>query len=202
MSELLTPVVNVPAKTQVKIAVIYDSAHGTTKRVAENVARGVESVEGASVDLFNTEEATERGVGIAEYDGLIWGSPTLFGSISAKLKNYLETTGQFYVGRSLDNKIAGGFTNSALPAGDKQGALFQLFTYATQHGMLWVPLGIVPVNNLKRDNAEAYNRGGHFMGLATQSFKDDRENSPPEADLKTARFYGQRVAKVALQFYR
>lgn len=202
MVQIQEPKVDIQQKTAVKIAVIYDSDHGTTKRVAENVAQGVASVDGATVDLLNAEDAAAKGASLVDYDGFIWGSPTLFGSISAKLKKFLESTGQVFITRSFENKIAGGFTNSASVAGDKQGALLQLFIYASQHGMLWVPLGLAPVNSLKKSDEEAYNRGGHFVGLATQSYRDDMANLPPEADLRTARFYGQRVAKVALQVYR
>lgn len=201
MSEVQRATVSVESKRTVKIAVIYDSHSGSTKRVAENVAQGVSSVQGAEVDLLTAEEATAKGAEIAHYDGFIWGSATLFGGVSAKLKLFFESTGQMFNARKLQDKIAGGFTNSASQAGDKQGALLQLFTFASQQGMLWVPLGIAPINNKTDRNEEAYNRGGHFAGLGTQSYVDD-PTLPPEADLRSARFYGERIARIALQYYK
>lgn len=204
MSNLLVPEIKIKSKTTLKVAIIYDSNGGTTKLVAEQVAKGVAIVEGIEVDLLDTEEATNKLRVLDQYDGYIWGSPTLFGSISAKLKAFIEKTGFIYAGRGFQDKLAGGFTNSASPGGDKQGALFQLMTYSTQHGLLWVPLGLPAKNNKVLRNEEEYNRGGWFSGLATQSYLDAAKDvlNPPEADLKTARYYGERFAKVALQYYK
>lgn len=203
MTQTIVPQVKAFAKSAVRVAVIYDSRGGTTKRVAESILKGVMSVEGASADLLSAEEATEKKGDIVEYDGFILGSPTFMGSVSSGLKAFLETTGLFFVTRQLENKLAGGFTNSGSIAGDKQGTLIQLFTYASQQGMIWVPLGLPAVNNKKVFDPTLFNRGGSFSGLATQSYMDAEPGTgPDESELGSARFYGERFAKVALQYYK
>lgn len=203
MTQEIEVKIKAETKTSVKIAVIYHSDGGSTKNVAESIAQGVAGVEGASVDIFTADKAIEKLRQLNDYDGFIFGSATLMGSVSAKLKAFFETTGGIFALRSYQDKLAGGFTNSASISGDKQGALMQIFTFASQHGMLWVPLGLLPLNNRLEFNVNAHDRGGFFSGLATQSVVDaDPATQPSEAELRAARFYGARFAKVALQYYK
>ena len=203
MSEISVPELKISSKKNIKILVVYHSDNGSTRLVAENVAKGVSNVEGVQVDLLDTEQATARFDEIEQYDGYLWGSPSYFGGISANLKAYLEKTTVLFFRRNLQDKIAGGFTNSASASGDKQSALLQLTVFAAQQGMIWVPLGISPTNNKVVRNEESYNRAGFFNGLATQSYIDGEKGSnPPQADLRTALHFGERFAKVALQYYK
>lgn len=198
-----SPEVKLVTKSTVRILIVYHSPNGTTKLVAENVLKGAQMVEGVEVSLLNAEEASAHVEQLADYDAFIWGCPTLFGSLSAGLKSFFEKTGGQFVGRALQNKLASGFTTSGSPAGDKQGVLIDLFTYSTQQGLIWVPLGVPPTNNKKEINNEALNRFGYFSGLSTQSYMDGESGfNPGQADLETAIFFGQRFAGVALQYYK
>jgi multimeric flavodoxin WrbA len=49
---------------------------------------------------------------------------------------------QRYGSRGWQDKVFAGFTNSASLNGDKQVTLIQLQTLASQHGGIWVSLGL------------------------------------------------------------
>ena len=78
--------------------------------------------------------------------------------------------------------------------------MMQLVTFAGQHGMLWVPLGLLPANvsTSKRDDL---NRMGGFLGAYAQSDADlGADLVPPQGDLATAQHLGKKVAETTLMF--
>ncbi|EEQ37159.1 putative NAD(P)H dehydrogenase (quinone) [Clavispora lusitaniae] len=194
---------NFVTKTKIKIAIVYYSSFGTTKSVAESVLEGVNSVEGVEADLFTAEEASKNVQVFENYDGFIWGTPAYFGSLASGLKSFFEKTTPMFMTRAFQNKIATGFVNGASIAGDKQGALIDLFTFSSQQGMLWVPLGLIPAKVPVNEEYDSLNHAGFFSGAATRSTVNGVVGQTPSpGDLKTARFLGQRFANVALQYYK
>lgn len=203
MSQLNQTDLKIESKSPVRVAIVYHSDGGSTKNVAYSIAKGIANVDGVTADIFTADEAGDKVTEIAEYDAFVFGSPTYFGSISAKLKAFFEKTSSLFVSRQFQDKLVGGFTNSASISGDKQSTLLQIFTFAAQQGLIWVPLGQLPTNNKSEFNSEAQNRGGYFSGVATQSYRDaDPHSQPDQAELDTAIFYGEKLAKVALQYYK
>lgn len=193
---------NIKSKSSIKVAIIYYSGSGNTKNVAEAVFRGFQKVPNVTPDLITAAEAIERKRELVEYDAYVFGSPTYFGSLAAKFKEFLEVTSHIFATRGFQDKLSAGFTNAASQAGDKQTALIELQTFATQQGLIWVPLGIPPSNNKSVRNEEVYNRAGFFSGLATQSYIDlTPDQTPTAADIRTAEFFGERLGKVFLQYY-
>jgi len=71
-----------------------------------------------------------------------------------------------------------------------------LQTLASQHGGIWVSLGMLP-SNTKAATANDPNRLGGSVGLMVQSPSDASVEEIPAGDLDTAKRYGQRVAAVA-----
>ena len=94
----------------------------------------------------------------------------------------------------------GGFTNSASLNGDKQVSLIYLQTLASQHGGLWVSLGLLP-SNAKNASREDINNLGGSVGLLVQSPSDASVDEIPQGDLDTAKAYGQRVAGIASKLH-
>ena len=71
------------------IAIAYHSGYGHTSRQAAAVARGVESVEGATVELLTVDEPDdELWARLAAADAIIFGTPTYVGSPSAVFKAF------------------------------------------------------------------------------------------------------------------
>lgn len=180
---------------KINVAIVYHSAYGHTRRVAEAVARGVELMEGATAQLLSVEVAPNHWDLLEAADAIIFGGPTYVGSLSAPFKAFMDASSPVVaVEKRWNGKIAGGFTNAGSRGGDKQNSLIQLVSFASQHQMHWVGLGLGYGNNRSNTNDDILNRDTYSLGLATQSNIDQGEEVPPASDLRTAEFYGRRVA--------
>lgn len=186
-----------------KISIIYHSLYGHTKKVSEYVHTGAKSVSGIQADILTVEEASSMLPELEKYNGFIFGSPTYMGSVSAEFKKFMEKTSRIWSQQTWKNKLAGGFSNSGSLSGDKFNALMQLVTFAAQHSMLWVPLGILN-ESLESDKIPGsyslLNRTGSSLGATAQSDSLPPEETPKIGDLKTAQLYGERFAQLALRW--
>jgi multimeric flavodoxin WrbA len=170
------------------IAIVYHSASGARQ------------VPGCEVNLLKAQELIEQPQALLAYHGLILGSPTYLGGVSAPLKALMDATGPLWRQQKLRGRLAAGFTVSALPAGDKQSTLISLFTFCMQHGMLWAGNPILPEQHLGVPEEEAANRLGSWSGLMAQADKTAPDFCP--GDLKTARMFGQHFAETLGHLYQ
>ena len=182
-----------------KVVVVYHSGYGHTVKVAEAVARGAAEVQGALVELIEAGEASQRWQALDEADAIIMGAPTYMGSLSAPFKAFMDATSSLqYAEKRWANKVAAGFTNGASRGGDKQTSLVQLMTFAAQHQMHWVNLGLNYGNNRSVTTEDILNRDAYTLGMAAQANMDQGGDvAPPASDIRTAEFLGRRVAEVA-----
>ncbi|RXR29322.1 flavodoxin family protein [Sphingobium fluviale] len=182
----------------ISVAIVYHSAYGHTQRVAEAIARGVGMTAGATPLLLTVEEVPSHWDDLEAADAIIFGGPTYVGSLSAATKAFMDASSPVVaVEKRWNGKIAGGFTNAGSRGGDKQNSLIQLMSFAAQHHMIWVGLGLGYGNNRHNTNDDILNRDTYSLGLATQSNIDQGEEAPPASDLRTAEFYGRRIADFA-----
>ncbi len=157
----------------VKIVVVYHSGYGHTVKIAEAVARGAAAIKGTSVELVSAEQAPGRWELLDGADAIIMGAPTYMGSLSAPFKAFMDATSHLqYAEKRWEGKIAAGFTNGASRGGDKQNSLVQLMTFAAQHQMHWVNLGMNYGNNRSYTNEEILNRDSYTLGMAGQADMD------------------------------
>lgn len=176
--------------------VVYDSGYGHTQKQAEAVAEGVHRVPGAEARLVAVTDGDIPWETLAASDAIIFGSPTYNGTISARLKKFMEdSTKPAWRPQTWRNKIAAGFTNSGAQHGDKLNSLVTMTLFAAQHGMIWVGLDLFPGRS-----ADERNRIGGWLGAMAQSDDVSPDISPISSDLETAAHLGQRVAEVASQF--
>jgi len=174
-----------------RIAVIYHSAHGHTQHIAERVADGARRVAGIDVRLLPAADVTRRPDDLIGYDGLILGSPTYLGGVSAPFKGFMDATGRLWQKQQLKGKLAAGFTVSSLPSGDKQSTLMSMFVFAMQHGMLWVGNPILPEQHAGVAYEDAANRLGSWSGLMAQAGHSAPADSFVPGDIKTAIMFGR-----------
>lgn len=176
-----------------KIAVVYHSGYGHTKRVAETVAAGA-NAELIAIDAEgNVSEADWDTLNAA--DAIVFGAPTYMGSPSWQFKKFADATSKAWFTQAWKDKVFGGFTNSASFNGDKQVSLIYLNTLASQHGGIWVSLGLPPSNAKAATRNDINNLGGS-VGLLVQSPSDASVDEIPQGDLDTAKLYGQRIAEI------
>ena len=182
-----------------KIALVYHSAHGHTRHIATHVAEGVRGVAGSEVDVLTADAVANRPDQLVAYDGIILGSPTYLGGVSAPFKSFMDATGRLWQTQRLKGKLAGGFTVSSLPSGDKQSTLMSMFVFAMQHGMLWVGNPILPEQHAGVPYEEAANRLGSWSGLMAQAGHSSPADSFVPGDIKTARMFGKTFADTLLR---
>ncbi|WP_337882147.1 flavodoxin family protein [Chromobacterium haemolyticum] len=177
-----------------KVVVVYHSGYGHTQQVAQHVAEGA----GAQLLAIDAEGNLPTGAWdlLNDADAIIFGSPTYMGSPSWQFKKFADASSKVWFTRGWQDKVFGGFTNSASLNGDKQVSLIYLQTLASQHGGLWVSLGLLP-SNAKNASREDINNLGGSVGLLVQSPSDASVDEIPQGDLDTAKAYGQRVAGIA-----
>jgi NAD(P)H dehydrogenase (quinone) len=178
-----------------KIALIYHSAHGHTRHIATHVAAGARGASGIKVDLLAADDVAKKPDDLIGYDGIILGSPTYLGGVSAPFKSFMDATGRLWQTQRLKGKLAAGFTVSSLPSGDKQSTLMTMFVFSMQHGMLWVGNPILPEQHAGVPYEEAANRLGSWSGLMAQAGHSSPADSFVPGDIKTARMFGRTFAE-------
>lgn len=178
-----------------KITIAYHSGYGHTKKVAETIASGIETVEGASLIILDVTKVDEPINGfesgwaaLEASDGILFGAPTYMGGPSGQFKTFADATSKPWFTRNWRNKVAGGFTNSGFNSGDKSSTIYYLATLAGQHEMIWVSLGVRP-------DGSGINRNGFHLGLGTQSENASADETPGNEDLETAKQFGVRFAE-------
>lgn len=180
------------------ISIVYDSGYGHTARQAQAVAEGVNRVAGCEAQLVQVSQEIPW-ESLASSTGIIFGSPTYNGSLSAKLKQFFEDANKpVWADLKWRNKIAAGFTNSGAHSGDKLNTLMAMALFAAQHAMLWVGLDLKPGHARSTGGPHELNRLGSWLGAMAQSNMDESPDAaPPDSDLRTAAHLGQRVAEIA-----
>lgn len=170
-----------------KVAVVFHSGYGHTQRVAQFVADGAQA-ELIAIDADgNLSEAQWATLDAA--DAIIFGSPTYMGMASWQFKKFADATSKRWFTSAWKDKIAGGFSCSASPSGDKLSTIQYFITLAMQQGMIWVGQPAM--------NDGTINRLGSNSGVMVQVGPTSPAADIPQGDLDTAKAYGERVASVA-----
>ncbi len=183
------------------VVVLYHSGFGHTTAQAEAVQRGAAGVAGVRAQLIRTEDAAQRWGDLDAADAIVFGAPTLMGSVSAGMKQFMETVVERYFHQKWDGKLAAGFTNSASLSGDKLNTLVDMVMFAAQMGMHWLSLGLLSGVDATHSKMESLNRLGSWLGAMAQSNVDQGPDlAPPDADRRTAEHLGRRVAEAALRW--
>lgn len=192
-----------------EILILYYSRGGSVAKLARQVARGVEEVEGMQARLRtvppvapSTQQALppepEQGApyalvsDLAECAGLVLGSPTRFGNMAAPLKHFLDGTGAEWASGTLVGKPAAVFTSTATQHGGQETTLISMLLPLLHHGMLVLGLPYTErALNSTSGGGTPYG-ASHVAGL-----NDDRPLSEDEKTLAQA--LGRRVASIARQ---
>jgi NAD(P)H dehydrogenase (quinone) len=186
-----------------QLLVLYYSAGGSVRRMAELVAEGVERVAGAQARLRTVPKIGDvspasDGPPYAELDdlkacaGLALGSPARFGNMAAPLKAFLETTTPLWLSGALAGKPACVFTSSGTLHGGQETTLHSMMLPLLHHGMLIVGLPYTnPELNATRSGGTPYG-ASHHAGIA-----NDQPISEHERTLCIAQ--GKRLAEIALK---
>lgn len=116
-----------------QVLILYYSKGGNTKKLAEEIAKGVQST-GITAVLKNTQEVTKED--FQKSDGIIAGSPVYFGVMAAELKKVFDD----FVGlrKQMENKVGAAFTTGGHHTGGKETTLMSILTCMLIYGMIIV----------------------------------------------------------------
>jgi NAD(P)H dehydrogenase (quinone) len=124
-----------------KLLVLYYSTYGHVEKMAEAIADGARSVAGTDVsikrvpELMPEELARKAGAKLeqkapiarpeelAEYDGIIFGTPTRYGRMAGQMANFLDQTGGLWARGALNGKVGSAFTSTATQHGGQETTL-------------------------------------------------------------------------------
>jgi NAD(P)H dehydrogenase (quinone) len=186
------------------ICIVYHSGYGHTEVIANAIANGVKSstCTAVMIKISETGQITpEQWDQLDNAGAIIFGAPTYMGSASGQFKMFADQTSKAWFTLKWKDKIAGGFTNSHSLSGDKLSTLQQMVVLASQHGMIWVSLGVNGADGKNHNRLETdVNRLGSSIGVMAQSENDSPSVTPPSGDIKTAENYGKRIAEVCAKW--
>jgi len=189
------------------ILVLYYSRNGHVKKLAEEIAQGVEAA-GMEARLRTVPavstvcQATEEDIpdsgdiycnkeDLAECSGLLMGSPTRFGNMAAPLKYFIDGTAGLWMNGNLIDKPAGVFTSTSSMHGGQESTLLSMMIPLLHQGML---IGGIPYSE---QSLHSTTSGGTPYGA---SHIQSDELSTDEKNLCQAQ--GKRIARLATQLIK
>ncbi|HKJ72097.1 MAG TPA: NAD(P)H:quinone oxidoreductase [Gammaproteobacteria bacterium] len=193
-----------------RILVLYYSMYGHMEVMANTVAEGARQHEGAEVVVKRVPETIAeeqaRGIGVkldqaapvasveelADFDAIIFGSPTRFGNMTGQMRTFLDQTGGLWANGSLIGKVGSVFTSTATQHGGQETTITSFHTTLLHQGMVIVG---VPYSCQELFNMDEIS-GGTPYGASTLA-KGDGSRWPSDNELAIARFQGRHVADVA-----
>ena len=175
------------------IAVVYYSGYGHTKVIAETFAQ---SIQADLIEIDQNGDISEQDWQLLnQAQGIVFGTPTYMGAAPWQFKKFADASSKIWFTQGWKDKVFAGFTNSASLNGDKQVTLIHLQTLASQHGGIWVSLGLLPANTKTATREDVNNLGGS-VGLLVQTPSDAGVDEIPSGDLETAKLYAKRVKDI------
>ncbi len=174
-----------------KTVVVYHSGYGHTQRVAQFVAEGA-GAQLIAIDA-NGDLTDAQWAEVNAADAIIFGSPTYMGMASWQFKKFADGSSKQWFVSGWKDKVAGGFTISASPSGDKLSTIQYFITLAMQQGMIWV--------GQPTQNDGTTNRLGSYSGVMSQVGPTSPAADIPQSDLETAKAYGKRIAEVTAKLH-
>jgi len=189
------------------ILILYYSHSGHVHNMAEQIARGVERVEGCvaklrTVPAISTvceateDEIPEQGHLYASHEdlkncaGLVLGSPTRFGNMAAPLKYFIDQTSDIWLSGSLIGKPAAVFTSTGSLHGGQESTLLSMMLPLMHHGMLIMGLPYSESALMMTTDGGTPYGASHLAGA-----NNDQSLSDNEAQL--CRVLGHRIATIA-----
>lgn len=197
-----------------KVLVLYHSTYGHLETMAEAVAEGARSVEGAVVDINRVAETVPdelaRSSGykldqtapiakvedLADYDAIIVGAGTRFGTVASQMRNFWDQSGGLWFQGKLVGKVGGVFTATATQHGGQETTLIGMIQTLMHHGILVAGLPYSFQGQMRNDEIT----GGSPYG-ATTITNGDGSRLPSENELDGARYQGRHIAEVAKKLF-
>lgn len=192
-----------------KVLVLYYSSYGHIEQMAYAVAEGAKA-EGAEVVVKRVPETVPEDVAkgahfkldqaapvatvdeLAEYDAIIVGAGTRFGTVASQMRAFWDQTGGVWFNGKLIGKVGSVFTSSGTQHGGQESTLLGFIPTFLHHGMVVAGL---PYSFQGQMGVEEV-KGGSPYGASTIAGADG-SRQPSAVELEGAKFQGATVAKLA-----
>ncbi|MEO5695469.1 MAG: NAD(P)H:quinone oxidoreductase [Usitatibacter sp.] len=189
------------------ILVLYYSATGSVRTLAQALARGIDSVDGMHARVRTVPKVAPvvdkpapavpsegapyvEARDLEECIGLALGSPTRFGNMAAPLKYFIDGLGGEWSRGTLAGKPAAVFSSTASMHGGQESTLLSMMLPLLHHGMVIVGIPYTePELNSTRSGGTPYG-ATHVSGAANDRPVGDEES-------RLAYSLGKRLATVA-----
>jgi NAD(P)H dehydrogenase (quinone) len=197
-----------------KVLVLYHSFYGHVEAMAQAVAEGARAVPGVTVDLKRVPEtmppdafkaaggkadqaaAVAQPGELADYDAIIFGSPTRFGNVTGQMRNFMDQTGGLWAQGKLVGKVGSVFTSSATQHGGQESTILTFIPTLLHQGMIVVGLPYSEQRQMGLDEI----KGGSPYGASTLA-GGKGERMPSAQELGMAQFQGKHVAQIASKLF-
>lgn len=197
-----------------RILVLYHSTYGHIEKMAEAVAEGARQVEGAVVDIKRVPELVPEDLAkasgykldqaapiakvedLADYDAIILGAGTRYGTAASQMRNFLDQTGGLWAKGAFTGKVGAAFTSTATQHGGQEVTLIGMIQTLLHFGMTVVGLPYAWTGQMTLDEIT----GGSPYG-ATTITGGDGSRMPSDNELDGARWQGRHVAEVAKKLH-
>ncbi len=193
------------------ILVLYYSRHGATRKLAELIAQGIDSVPGAEARLrtvpaiSTVAEATEPDIPVhgapyvdledlADCAGLALGSPTRFGNMASAMKYFLDGTATDWVNGTLSGKPAVVFTSTGSLHGGQEATLLSMMIPLLHHGMLVMGLPYTHPELMNTASGGSPYGATHWAGV-------DGKRALTEDERSLSVALGRRLAEAAVKLH-
>ncbi|MEM7120782.1 MAG: NAD(P)H:quinone oxidoreductase [Pseudomonadota bacterium] len=193
-----------------KVLVLYYSTYGHVETMAGAVADGVRDVDGVEVTIKRVPELMPEDVAVkagakldqsapladpkelADYDAIIFGTPTRFGNMAAQMRNFLDQTGGLWMADKLVGKVGSVFVSTGTQHGGQETTITSFHTTLFHLGMVVVGVPYAEKRLLDMDEIT----GGSPYGASTLA-AGDGSRQPSDSELAIARYQGRHVAEIA-----
>lgn len=190
-----------------EVLILYYSRHGSVAGMAQQLARGVESVAGSQARLRTVPEvsavpeATTAGIptsgppyvtldDLQQCAALALGSPARFGNMAAPLKHFLESTTPIWLSAALVDKPAAVFTSSSSMHGGQESTLLSMMLPLLHHGMVIAGLPYSEPDLMTTGSGGTPYGASHVSG-------PDNDRPLTEDEKRLCRALGARLARLA-----
>jgi NAD(P)H dehydrogenase (quinone) len=194
------------------ILILYYSRHGATRKLAECIAQGVESVEGCDARLrtvpavSTVTEATAPDIpsegapyvelqDLTDCAGLALGSPTRFGNMASAMKYFWDGTAPQWLSGALAGKPACVFTSTGSMHGGQESTLLSMMLPLLHHGMVLLGIPYTESHLMTSSTGGSPYGASHWTGI-----NGDKPLSEESRTLAIA--LGQRLARTAQKLER
>ena len=197
-----------------KTLVLFYSTYGHVFKLAEAIAEGAREIAGNEVVIKRIPEtlpaaildqmgATEaqKAFGhipvatpgeLADYDAIIFGTPTRYGNMCGQLQAYLDSTGALWASGALVGKVGGAFVSTATQHGGQETTIRAVHTALLHHGFVIVGLPYAWQGQMGHHEVT----GGTPYGASTVA-GGRGERQPSANELEGGRFQGLHTAEIA-----